>query len=242
MKTSLAILLAVVILMTGAFLMPWQKVDWGKIQLSPSKTITVFGQAKSKEKNQIATFSAGVSAVNDNKENAINEVNQKIQAIIDAVKNFGISSDDLQTQNLSVYQSEETYYEESVQKSRPGQWRVSNTITVTLRNLDKASDLANLLSRGGATNVYGPNFAVDETGKAEKALLEEAIKDAQEKAGVMAKAGNGQLGKIISITEGIQNQPIYYQPTAIGMGGGGTPVEPGSSTLFKTVTVVFELK
>jgi uncharacterized protein YggE len=229
------------LLLAGAFFIPWQSVDWGKIQLSPTKTITVVGEAETKEKNQVATFTAGVSAVNDNKETAIDEVNQKIKTIIDSVKDFAIASEDIKTQNLSVNQMEESYYEEGVQKSRPGQWRVNNSINITLRDVDRASALADLLSQSGATNVYGPNFTVEETQTAEKSLLEEAIKNAREKAEILAKSSGGQLGKIISVSESSQPSTIYRGLEGIG-GGGGAPVEPGTSKISKVVTVVFELK
>jgi len=233
--------LLVGVFLTGCFLIPWRLVDWGRLQLSSPRTITVTGEAKTQEKSQIATFDAGVSAVNDNKETAINQVNEKIKAIIDAVKAFGIKDEDIKTQSLSVYQSEETYYEEGVQKSRPGQWRVSNTITVTLRDIEKASDLADLLTRSGATNVYGPNFALEETQQAEESLLDEAIKNAKSKAEIIAKSSGGKLGKIISVSEGYQ-QPTITRFAPEGYGGGGPPIEPGTATVQKTVTVIFELK
>lgn len=227
--------------MGACLVIPWQLVDWGKIQLTPGRTITVTGEAKSQERNQIATFTAGVSAVIDDKEAAVNEVNEKIRTIIDSVKNFGISDKDVKTQNLSVYQMEETYYDEGIAKSRPGQWRVSNDVTVTLRNIDQASELADLLTGSGATNVYGPNFSLDETQSAEESLLDEAIKSARGKAEIVAQSSGGELGKIISISERAQGAtPPYF---AEGYGGGsGAPTEPGTATVRQTVTVVFELR
>lgn len=221
--------------------MPWRLVDWGKLQLDPTRTITVTGEAKTQERSQIATFTAGVSAVNDDKEAAVNEVNEKIKSVIDSVKNFGISDKDVKTQNLSVYQTEETYYDEGVAKGRPGQWRVSNDITVTLRNIDKASELADLLTGGGATNVYGPNFSLDETQSAEESLLDEAIKNARSKAEIIAQSSGGKLGKIVSVSEGLQSQTLPRFAEGYG-GGGGAPIEPGTATVGKTVTVVFGLK
>lgn len=223
------------------FIVPWKYINWGKLQFSSVRTITVTGEAKTQEKSQIATFDAGVSVVNDNKDAAIEEVNEKIQTIIDSVKDFDIKEENIKTQNLSVYQAEETYREEGVEKRRPGQWRVSNTITVTLRDVDQTSDLADLLSRSGATNVYGPNFSLDKTQQAEESLLGEAIKNARSKAEIMAQSSGGKLGKIISVSEGYQG-PTLTRFAPEGYGGGGTPIEPGTATVQKTVTVVFELK
>ncbi len=233
-------LLLAIFVFAACYFLPWENVNWGKLQLASVKTITVIGEAKTQQRNQIANFTAGVTSIKDNKDDAINEVNSKIETIIASVKTFGIKAEDIQTQNLSVYQEEETYYEEGTQKRRPGQWRVNNSIQVTLRDIDHASELANLLSRSGATNVYGPNFQLEETQAAEESLLAEAIENARKKAQEIAQSSGGTLGKIISITEGYQ-QPVTFRSLE-GIGGGGPPVEPGTSTVQKTVTVVFELK
>lgn len=234
---------AVFLLFAGTYFFPWKDINWGKVELAPAQVVTVTGEAKTQERSQVASFTAGVNAVNDNKDTAIAEVNQKIDAIIQSLTTFGIPKEDVKTQNLNVYQTEETYYEEGRQKSRLGQWRVSNSIEVKLKDVNRASELANLLSGSGANNVYGPNFSVEDTTEVEKGLLEEAINDAKEKAEIIAKASNRQLGGIVTISEGYQ--PLsYIAPLGFegGRGGGGADLQPGSATVAKTVTVTFSLK
>ena len=234
----------IIVVVAGLLLLfPWKRINWGKISMVPTETVTVFGEAKSVQKNQIATFSAGVDAVNDSKEVAVAEVNQKVAAIVKAVKDFGIKEADVKTQSLSVYQSEEVYYDRGIQKSRKGQWRVSNTVEITLREIDKASALADLLTNGGATNVYGPNFRVDDTNAAEKGLYDAAMKDAREKAEIIAVAAGRKLGAVVSVNDNGNSNNVIY-PMAVKMDGlgGGAPVESGSTTIYKTITVSFELK
>lgn len=228
-------------LLGGVYFIPWRTVQWGQIEFSPSSLVTVTGQAKSQQKTQIATFSAGVSSVNDNKDTAVSEVNQKVTAIVDAVKSFGIPPSDIQTQNLSVNQNEEQFYEDGRQKTRPGQWRVNNTIEIKLRNVEQANALANLLTQGGATNVYGPNFTVDDTAAAELGLLEAAIADAKVKAEKIAESTQRKLGRTISVSEGYVQAPVLFGRMEAG-GGGGADLQPGTGTVSKTVTVTYELK
>lgn len=229
------------VFLAAAYFFPWQKINWGKVSLAPAETVTVLGSAKQAQQSQIAIFNAGVNVVSDNKQAATDEVNQKINALTKAVKDFGVKDADIKTQNLNVYQREETYYEEGRQKSRPGQWTVSTTIEIKLRDVQKASALADLLTQSGATNVYGPNFSVDQPEQADNTLLDAAIKNAQEKAGVMARAGNKKLGKILSISEGYQGGTVIPALKGMGAGGGGADLQPGSQTLEKTVSVTFEL-
>jgi uncharacterized protein len=240
MKKIIGVVVLVLILV---WIVPWNRVNWGKITWQPSEVITVTGEAKSQEKNQIASYTAGVEAVNDKKEEAVKEVNTKIEALIKAVKEFGIKDADIKTQNMSIYQDEQSYYDNGVQKSRKGQWRVNNSVEIILREIDKASALTDLVTKSGANNVWGPNFSMDDTNKIEKGLYDMAIKDAREKADSIAKASGRTLGKVLSVNDGgtSSNYPMYATKMDSGMGGGAV-TEPGSTTVYKNLTVIFELK
>jgi uncharacterized protein YggE len=58
-------------------------------------TISVTGEARSKQKNQLATFNAGVNLVKDKREDATNEMNSKMKALSESLKTFGIKSEDI---------------------------------------------------------------------------------------------------------------------------------------------------
>ncbi len=241
-SVSMAIIVSSVLLVSlvavGGLFLP----SWGKLQLLPSHTITVVGEAKSQEKSQIAIFSAGVNAFNDDKTVAVNEVNKKVEAIIEAVKEFGVTSEDIKTQSLNIYQNQDQYYEDGRQKYRPGQWNVSNTVEIKLTNVDRAATLASVLTKGGATNVYGPNFTFDDTSEQSTALLDAAFKNAETKASKVAQSTGRKLGNVVSVVEaGASQQPVPYFKMEGGGGGGGGAVEPGSGTISKSVTVTFEL-
>lgn len=239
-KIIVSSVILVVILLIGVFLIPWRFVNWGKLELLPASTITVSGEARLEEKSQIAAFTAGVTAINDDKETAVSEVNQIISEIISAVKTFGIAEEDIQTSNLSVHQIQESLIEDGARRVRLGQWRANNTIEVTLRDVGKTSALADLLNESGATNVYGPNFSLDDTQESEVILLEEAIDNAREKAEKISESSGRKLGKIVTVIEGVQQASGIFK--GLEMASGGTPVEPGTETVYKTVTVTFELR
>ena len=242
-KNNKSLIILVVILL-ALFFLPMNKIEWGKIRWQEPETITVTGEAKSIQKNQRASFSAGVDSVLVDKDKAVKEVNTKVEELIKVVKNFGIPEEDIKTQSLSVYQQEESYYEEGVQRNRKGQWRVSNSIEIVLREVGKASELATLLTSSGATNVYGPNFSFEDTSEAKKDLFKAAMDDAKEKAAMLAKASGREIGKVVSIVEGgnYSSSPFSAVKMNEGMGGGGSPIEIGSETVNQSLTVVFELE
>lgn len=230
--------LTVALVAIGGLFLP----SWGRLEVKPTRTVTVVGEAKSQEKSQIAIFTAGVNAFSDDKNAAVNEVNKKVEAIIQTVKEFGVTSEDIKTQSLNIYQNQEQYYEDGRQKYRPGQWNVSSSVEIKLRNVDQAAGLAGLLTKSGANNVYGPNFSFDDTSEQATALLDAAFKNAQEKASKVAESTGKKLGNVVSFVEaGASQQAIPYYGRMEGGGGGGGAVEPGSGTVVKTVTVTFEL-
>lgn len=232
MKKIIGIVVLVLILV---WIVPWNKVNWGKITWQPSEVVTVTGEAKSQEKNQIANFSAGVMVQNMDKNKAMTEVNSKMDSLIKAVKDFGIKDADIRTQSLS-------YSQEAKGSLNPGRWQVNNTVEITLREIDKANALTDLISSSGANNVYGPNFSMDDTNQIEKGLYDMAIKDAREKAESIAKASGRTLGKVISVNDGATNSvyPMYAMKNSAA--GGGAVTEAGSTTVYKNLTVIFELR
>ena len=243
LKNIFFILLTFILLAAAVIFLPIDKVNWGRISILPAATITVTGTSQSDVANETAGFSATVSAVNADKQTAVNEVNTKMAALIKSIKDFGIADADIKTENVSVYQmpvspvpvpqngSAQTliYPVPPVAGgSQGGDWQASNSITITLKDVSKASLLSDLLNQSGATNVYGPNLAVGKNTSATDASL-------------LAKAGNQTVGKMINVQESGSNYPIpmlYATKDA----GTSSPIQPGTSTLSKSVTVVFELK
>lgn len=236
-NTPISILIATLIL-AGAYLI--------NTNLFYNKTITVSGEAKQTVANEVARFSVGYSTVSDNREEAINEVNTNIEEIVNKIKQFGISDENIQTQSMGIYQREQTTYENGQQLSVPGQWSVSNDVQIKNVDAEKAQELSDLLASTSATNVSGPYFDTKDEVKDNSDLINKAVENAKTKATQVASNNNLQIVGIAHITEG---QVSSYQPLmarsemmGLGAGGGGATVNPGSSTQQVSVTVVFKVK
>lgn len=237
MRKEVKIIGIVLLVLAALFLIPWRFINWGKVETKQPEVVIVTGEGSSQEKNQIASFNAGINIIRDKKEEAINEVNQKTKELIDSVKNFGIPEADIKTQNMSVYQMQDPGRVEVNNK-----WSVNNSIEVILRDVNKTNELADLLNKSGANNVYGPNFRMDENNNQTGInLYNSAIGDAREKAEIIAKTSGRKLGKVVGVVEGGSSNNIYpMYSKAEGMGGAVS--EPGSSTVTKVLTVTFELE
>ena len=225
-------------------------VNWGHLTLAPASTITVTGQARQDQMNQLASFSAGVEIIAPDKASATDQATTIMNQLVESVKNFGIEAKDLETSRVNVYQQDE-YYE--IGSRTKGDWVASSTLTITLRPkegedlAERSETLLALLNDSQATSVRGPNFQLDQQQINDTELLQLAVADAKEKAELIAKTTKQKIYKIVSLTEGSNNQPmpVLYDLAAKGVAQEAAispELEPGSSEVLKTVTITFELR
>ena len=123
--------------------------------------------------------------------------------------------------------------------TKPGIWNVTSNIEIILRDVSKASELTTVLTSGGANSIYGPNFMLDDTNKTELGLIDQAIKNAKEKAEIMAKSSGRGLGRMVGVYE---NPSGMTGSMSYSGYGGGAPLEVGSGMVYKSVSVEYELK
>lgn len=220
---------------------PFLRPHWGTISWAQQESVTVVGQAQSREQNELAMFSVTVTESNVDKDQAVSQVNQEVTSILAQLESFGIPKEDIKTQSVSIYRIDEGMY---IDRPTPveTQWQASNSIEVYVRDLDRISDFTALLARTNASNVYGPQLMLDPTNRAQDALMELAMQDAQKKAEALAAASGRSLGKVLNIIEG-SGYGDYAPMYAMERGGaGGFPIEPGVSSVSKSLTVTFSLK
>ncbi len=216
--------------------------NWSSLFQSSHRYITVTGTSSSNVKNEIARFNASVTVTNESKEQALSEANEKIKSILDAIKAYGVTDKDIKTNTVNVFQMEEPYYEDGIQKFSPGDWRAYMGIEIVYRDIDSIDMFAEMLALLDISDMSGPNFENDDSKLDESGLLRSAVKNASIKANELATISGGKLGKIVNIVETGSNQlgivPMYDR----GMGGGGgIPMQPGTSEVSRSVTVTYEL-
>jgi uncharacterized protein len=237
---GLALLVVLFIMGVG---LPWNTITWGQIITKQPNTITVVGTAEKQEANQLASFSAGVEAANLDKAIALNQVQQQMESLIADLKEAGIPEADIKTQNVSVWQSQDQVPMPNGRAStKPGEWRVNNTVEVTVRDATQTEQIQQVLNNSGATNVYGPSYRTDESQNGDD-LLALAVANARSKAEAVAQAQNMKIVRVVSVNEGGSTGGIMPMAMdAKGLGGGGGPILPGTSTISSSAIVVFEVR
>ena len=218
---------------TGQGASPAAAVTWdtGAV-LDPAQTITVVGQGSVSASPDIARVSIGVETSAETVSESVQDNTSQMEAILSALEELGIAPKDIQTTNYSIYVDRYPEpmprigdTEESVVKP---QYRVSNMVTVTIRDLESVSDVLDGVIDAGANNIWGVNFELEDAQAMRDEARIKAVVDALTRADALAELNEVELGPVMSVSEVIGNNAI---PVPMGieraMGGGGGPISPG---------------
>ena len=123
------------------------------------RQVSVLGHGEVKARPDTATIQIGIDTEAANAKDALAQNNTQAQALQQKLAELKIDTKDIQTSNFSI---SPTYGNDGRQVTG---YRVSNVVTVTIRNLDSAGTLLDQVVQAGANNIYGISFSVDDTTK-----------------------------------------------------------------------------
>jgi uncharacterized protein YggE len=216
-------------------------LKWGSLRIESDATISVNGAYTMQIQNQVATYTIGINSTDASKDKAFNDVKTKAEKLIAALSEYGIPENDMQTQGMNVYQREEPYYENGVQKFKKTDWYANTSVSVTVRDVTKVEDFSNKVYAMDISDINGPYFSLDFNQDKDSELLMKAMDNAESKAKQLAQYKNMKLGEVVSITEeDIQGLAVPMFDKAMG-GGGGSGIQSGSTSITKAVTVKYKL-
>jgi len=129
-------------------------------------------------------------------------------------------------------------------------YTATQSITVRVREVDNANVIRTGLAELGITDITGPTFSIEDTDVLQEKAKSLAIKDAKEKAKVLAKDLGVKLGKIISYYDNSDTvgSPMYdYSLSAKSSmnvaSAAPTPELPkGENKITSNITINFEIK
>lgn len=211
---------------------------------NPVQTITVVGQGTASSEPDIARVSIGVETLAETVSEAVEENEAKMVSILAALDEAGIAEKDIQTTHYSVQfvrypePAPRTAGDESAEP-KP-QYRVSNTVNVTIRDLDAVGGVLDAVIEAGANSIWGVSFGLEEQATAQADARSKAIADAEARAKALAELSEVELGPVMSISEvvggGASPMPMMAMDKA--MGGGGS-ISPGEVDVSYQVQVVY---
>ena len=196
---------------------------------SPAQTITVVGSGTASVRPDIARITVGVEIVAPTVAEAVEQNETTMAAILAALRAAGIADKDIQTANysISLERSGEPRPESTTEEAPVSNYRFSNMVTVTVRDLDAVAEVVDAVVEAGANNIWGVSFTVEDMSAAQAAARGEAIEDARARAEELAELSGVTLGPVMSISEVVGgNQPVFATAERAMMDAGGS-ISPG---------------
>jgi len=200
------------------------------------RQVTVVGSGKVQGTPDTVIVNAAIESIAADATSALNQTNERMSAVIDAVVQQGVDRKDISTTAVSL---QPQYGDNSVITG----YQASNSIAVKIRKIDAASPtIAAIQTSGGnATRINSVNFSIEDDSQLVKDARSRAFNDAKDRAQQYAELSGMDLGKVISITEaGATVPPPQPMPRFDAMQA-AVPLEPGQQTVGFSVTVVWEL-
>jgi len=208
------------------------------------RSISINGYGKVSSRNDIAVTTIGFS--NTDKEVAVAQLaNKKVMdQVMGDLQKLGIEDKDLQS-NYMIYP--EYKYTQTKGTELKG-YKVTNNITVKVRDLNKVNEVLNLAGKYGANEVSGLSFTIDDPENLKKDAREKALSDAKEKAQILADRLGVKLGNVMYYSEYEASNDSYYPRYAMGAEGGGIgggyapeTTAGGSKDVVMNVNVTYEI-
>ncbi|PZC49835.1 MAG: hypothetical protein DK304_001153 [Chloroflexi bacterium] len=173
---------------------------------SQSTGIFVNGSGKISVKPDLGIINLGVSKTDKTVSRARKAAGTAMNAVMNAVKKSGVADNDIKTQHFGI----QPEYRWTQNKQEFLGYKVTNNISVKVRNLDNVGDLIDEVANAGGDliRLTGISFTVEDANQLAVKARELAVQDAITKAKQFASLTDVTLGKLIYISETGSNTPI----------------------------------
>lgn len=218
-------------------------------------TLVVTGKGEVVAVPDIATFTYMVSQEKKTMAEAQTASSEVAHRINEKLQSSGVLEKDITMQGFNAnptYTYPQPCYDQACPVSQPkiSGYAVSQSYTIKVRDLNKASDIAQILTDTGASSVSGPRFEIDNQDEIHNDARDKAIGDAREQAYLLAQQLGVRLGKIIDFQvagNGNYPMPMY---ASMDRATAGSPMEksvapdiqPGESTVSSQVTITYNIR
>lgn len=215
-------------------------------QRTVSGELSVVGVGRVEATPDTGSVSLGIVVNNEDTINDVrNQINTVNNAIVQGLNQIGVGEDKVKTSNYSINPNYD--YSEGGNGRITG-YNGSATVTVEVDDPSLLPQVIEAGTEGGANQVYGTNYSIEEPEKYQQQARDLAIENAKSEAQRLANQLGIRLGKIVNIVEssgGNGPVPMFYDKalSVEGRGGEMAPppdLQPGTQTITSTVTLYFE--
>lgn len=215
-------------------------------EIESTHTITVSGTGEVYTKPDLALIEFSVVTEDKSVTQAMSANTEKMNDIIDDMKDLDIDEADLKTTSFSIYPR---YEYRSADWPSNGRrvlvgYEVTQSLQVKVRNLAKIGSVIQGAADAGANQIGNLQFVVDDQDELKTEAQALAIADAKAQAQVIADQLDVNLTRITSFRES-SSLPRYYESylakDAVGLGGEAPDIEPGENKIEVKVDITYEI-
>jgi uncharacterized protein len=203
------------------------------------RQVTVVGTGQVQGVPDTLTADVGIEFTAPDVTSAMNQTNDRQQAVINALTGAGLDRKDISTTEVTL--SPEYNNPEPSRTAAITAYRATNAIAVRIHPADTASRLLALIvgTGGDATRIKSVRYSIADDSQLVKDARSRAFNDAKSRAEQYAQLSALRLGRVLSISEAPGNTPPPVgAPRAMPS---MVPLEPGQQTVSFSVTAVWEL-
>ncbi len=202
--------------------------------------ITVQGRGSVTVAPDTAYITVGVETVADSASEASAELASISGAVVAAIEGAGIGASDILTRSLSLNPVYDRPEDDRAEPTISG-YRASTTVVITVREIDRASDVLEASLAAGANVIQSVRFGLADETPLQREALAAAAQDAARKAEAMADSLGGRLGGLIWIAEDstVLLSPERAMIPAVSSMAPAVPVQVGETTVTVSVRANF---
>lgn len=204
--------------------------------------ITVTAEGEARAQPDMATVNIGVQTEGSTAEEAMAKNRQLMSTVLAKIKNVGIADKDIQTSSINVFPEMEPPKPNETGQPKISGYRAMNSVTVRVLDIAKAGPVLDAAIAGGANQMYGIQFGLQDPSALQTEALTAAVKAARVKADAIAKAAGLQIKGIAAISEDFIQRPMPLGEAAAPMAREAqtsTPVQPGELRVTAQVRVTY---
>ncbi|HHX45747.1 MAG TPA: SIMPL domain-containing protein [Chloroflexi bacterium] len=206
----------------------------------PTRTVSVVGSGEASAAPDQATVRLGVQTEDVSAADALTQNNEQTMALINALQEAGIATDDIQTQVVQLRPQREQPAEPREGVGEIVGYVATNVVEVIVRDLQNVGAVIDAAVQAGGNTVQGISFRVSDPRSAVTQARERAMLDATMAAEELAALAGAELGEVLTITEA-RSVPVPFV-RAQAEEAVGVPVQPGLETLQVSVSVTWRLR
>lgn len=232
-----------------------QTKDWG---FGPT-TISVQGLGEVYTVPDVGQFSFSVVEKGNNAEEAQTRSAEKINEVLEILKELGIEEKDIKTENYNLY----PIYRYEAKSCPQGVYcpseqvldgfEVNQSVTVKVRDLDNAGNILVKIGEKEVSNISNLNFVVDDIEQFKNEAREKAVENAKNKADSLEKALGVKFEKMVGFYEddfslygNYQDEYFARQQNSMifaeSMDASGPNLPTGENVVRSQVSITYKVK